>query len=233
MRKIEINNLTMKSKIIRLLPIILLLLISSASFARSRKVEVSCSESAAEIYANGQLQGRGKVIIVVIKDQPMLVQIKEVGFLTDEFSIKYGGGVSPQKTYYRTLVKDEAYDASASTDLANIDISEQTSKTEDKAWRIISEIVTSYFDILEVSDKSTGYMRTAWVVQSFNGSTVRTRVIIKRSSSDGALKYKIKIISEIADAPNISVKDDEKFKSWDRILKKYNTLVSEFQTRLK
>lgn len=199
-------------------------------FSNDQKVKVSCSETDAEIYANGQLQGRGEAVVIVKKNNPMVVQIKKVGFLTDEFSIQYGNGVSPKKSYFRTLTKDDAYNASSVSDVSNVDIDIKTSKAEDVAWKLISEIVTNYFDILEVTDKSTGYIRTAWVVQSFNGSTIRTRIVIKHGVDN---KYKVKIISEIADKPNVSVKEDEKFKSWDRILKKYNDVVPELQSRLK
>lgn len=225
------TNSSMKTKIIKSFCLIFLLFSCTSAF--SKKVEVSCSENDAQIYINGQLQGRGKVVLAMRKNSPLVVQIKKVGFLTDEFTINYGNGISPERSYYRILIKDDAFEASSSTDQANIDIDVKTSKTEDKAWKLLSEVITSYFDILEVTDKSTGYIRTSWAVQSFKGSTIRTRVIIKTSSSDNSLKYKIKILSEIADKPNTSVKDDEKFKQWDRVLKKYSDLVPELQIRLK
>lgn len=90
----------------------------------------------------------------------------------------------------------------------------------------------SEFDVLEVTDKETGYIRTAWEVQSFNGeSTIRTRVIVKMADSN-PLKYMIKIASERADKV-VSVKDDQEFEEWNRILKRYQYIIEEAQARLK
>jgi len=74
-------------------------------------------------------------------------------------------------------------------------------------------------------------MRTAWQVQSFNGkSTIRTRVFVKLGDSN-PLKYVIKISSERADGL-VSVKDDQEFEEWNRILKKYQNIIEEAQSRL-
>jgi hypothetical protein len=89
-----------------------------------------------------------------------------------------------------------------------------------------------FFDVLETADKASGYMKTAWVVQSFNGATIRTRVFVKTSSSDSGVKYKIKIASEYAEKVGATAKDDELFKAWDRVLKKYSRLIPELQSRL-
>ena len=106
-----------------------------------------------------------------------------------------------------------------------------TKKKEDAAWKLISQIILSYFDIVEVTDKSTGYLRTAWVAQTYNASTIRTRIILKQSSSE-PLQYKIKICSEISNSRDAKVKNDEDFKEWDRILRKFEPIINEVQTRL-
>ena len=116
--------------------------------------------------------------------------------------------------------KDDAYDATEATDMANIDIERKTNKPEVEAWRLISQIITSYFDVIEVTDMNTGYLRTAWVVQTFKQNTIRTRIIVKLGSSN-PLSYKVKLISEQSGQPQTSVKSDELFKEYNRILKKY------------
>ena len=60
----------------------------------------------------------------------------------------------------------------------------------------------------------------------------RTRVIVKLGSTS-PLKYVVKVASERADDPNVSVKDDEQFGEWDRVLKSYKDIINELQARLR
>ena len=59
----------------------------------------------------------------------------------------------------------------------------------------MSQIVMTYFDILEITDKTTGYLRTAWSVKTFPNNTIRTRLIVKVADS-ATLKYVVKLSSE-------------------------------------
>ena len=87
-------------------------------------------------------------------------------------------------------------------------------------------------DVIEVTDQATGYLRTGWNVWQRNGGRViRTRVIVKQSSTT-PLKYSIKLQSEYA-PPGTSIKDDERFQPWDRILLTYKDLINEAQSRLR
>lgn len=192
---------------------------------------LSTSESDAKISVNGNAVGTGSTVVVVKKHNSATIKSEKTGFFTETTYLSYLGMKS--KTEYITLTKDDAYDASIKNDYANKDFEQEVNikLTEEAAWKIISQIVTSYFDNIEMADKATGYMKTNWQTKSFLQTTVRTRIIVKQSSST-PLKYKIKLISEIADKPDQSVKDDDTFKEWDRILKKYNDLITEFQTRL-
>ena len=200
-------------------------------------VVFTASEKNAKIYVDGIEAGIGSTDIIAFKrNQCKHVKIEKIGFLTANF--RYCSQLSffpsfKHKTKYIELMPDDAYDASIMNDYANKDFEQEVCPTisEENAWKIISQIVTSYFDNLEMSDRSTGYMKTSWQSKSFSQKTVRTRVIVKQSNIE-PLRYKIKIISEYSDNPNQSVKDDDKFKEWDRILNKYSELISEFQFRL-
>lgn len=199
-------------------------------------VVFTTSEKDAEIYIDGKMMGVGTTDVVTFKEkQCKQISVEKTGFFKQTFSYCYQKWNSRDNPIVKSieLIRDDAYDASIVNDYANKDFEQEVSKSlsEEEAWKIISQIVTTYFDNIEMSDKSTGYMKTSWQTKSFSHITVRTRVIVKQSSSD-PLKYKIKIISEYADTPNQSVKDDDKFKEWDRILKKYSDLISEFQFRL-
>jgi hypothetical protein len=83
-----------------------------------------------------------------------------------------------------------------------------------------------------MTDKETGYLRTSWSLKTFKRNTVRTRIIVKESSSD-PLVFKVKLISETSGMPLTSVKSDELYKEWDRVLRSYSDVISEFQARLK
>ena len=72
-------------------------------------------------------------------------------------------------------------------------------------------------------------MRTAWILKNYVAASVRTRLIIKPGTDD--FTYKIKIVSEIAPS-GTSVKEDERFKEWDRILRVYEPIATEIQSRL-
>ncbi len=219
-------------KSILLFPVVVLVLFSSCRTA----VVFSASEQDAEVFVNGRKLGSGQTPVVnVKKDECVSVKMQKTGFLTESFLYCYNGTnlFGEPKTKYVKLNDDDAYTASIVTDYANKDFEVVVSKnfTEAEAWKIVSQIVTGYFDNLEMADKATGYMKTSWQSKSFTKKAIRTRIIVKQSSSM-PLKYKIKIISEYSDDPNQSVKDDDKYKKWDRVLRAYEDLITEFQTRL-
>ncbi len=221
----------MRTKITILSIAVISFLLSSCSTS----VIFTSSENDAQIYVDGRKRGSGQSSVINIKkDNCVNVKVEKTGFLTESLLYCYNGMTfgSP-KTRYIELKNDDAYDASITTDYANKDFEVTVSSDFDeaRAWKIVSQIVTGYFDNLEMADRATGYMKTSWQTKSFTMQTIRTRVIVKQSNSN-PLKYKIKILSEYANDPEQSVKDDDKFKEWDRVLRAYEGLVTEFQARL-
>lgn len=199
-----------------------------------KTVIFTASESDAKILINGQSRGTGSTDAVrTSRKNGTNVKVQKQGFFDYEQTYYYSGLRFKPLVKYITLTKDDSYEASVQNDNANKDFEQEVSSkyTEDAAWKIIGQIVTSYFDDLEITDKFTGYLKTGWKIQTFSKIAVRTRVIVKQSGSE-PLKYKIKIISEYADDPKENVRNDDKFKEWSRVLKKYDLLISEFQTRL-
>ncbi|AUC82198.1 hypothetical protein [Lacinutrix sp. Bg11-31] len=199
-----------------------------------KKVELGVSESDAEIFINGKLVGKGGTEVTVPKNDCVTVIIKKVAYLTEriEFCNKKDM-TKPPKTHYVEMKRDDSYDASILTDIANIDIELKCNSMEkDKAWKLINQIVLTYIDVIEMTDKETGYLRTSWSLKTFMQNTVRTRIIIKESSSD-PLMFKVKLISEASGMPMTSVKSDELYKEWDRVLRSYSNVISEFQARVK
>jgi hypothetical protein len=222
----------MKTCVKGFLLLLVLALASSGAYAGKKIVKLGVSESDAKIFLDGKLMGSGQLDVVVLSNTCVNIRVEKVGFLTENITFCYKPNFAPPpKTYYVEMRKDDAYDATEATDMANIDIEIKTNKPEVEAWRLISQIITSYFDVIEVTDMNTGYLRTAWVVQTFKQNTIRTRIIVKLGSSN-PLSYKVKLISEQSGQPQTSVKSDELFKEYDRILRKYKEIITEVDTRL-
>jgi hypothetical protein len=212
--------------------LLVFLAIATTATAGKKQVKFSTSEPDAKVYVDGKLMGSGQVTFNIEAYTCAVVKVEKLGFLTGtiEFCNK-PKMTPPPKTYYYAMERDDAYDATEATDVANVDIEIKTTKSEIEAWKLLSQIITSYFDVVEVTDRETGYLRTSWVIQSFKQQTVRTRIIVKLGQTD-PLSYKIKLVSEVANGPTVSVKSDELYKEWDRILRKYREVIREVQTRL-
>ena len=218
----------MKSKLI----VLGVLLISS--FLNAQTVKISASESDANIVVNGQNVGSGNYKLKLESKECYKVKVIKPGFLNYDATVcgKKAGPEAPKSIYFE-MKKDDAEEASVKTDQANIDFEIEVNKDLDmlEAWRLTTQIVTDYFDAIEVSDKETSYLRTAWSVQSFQQNTIRTRLIIKLAKSN-PLTFKVKLNSESSGTNGTSVKADEQFREWDRILRKYKNVISDFSTRL-
>ncbi len=195
-------------------------------------IEITASEPDAKIFANGVLVGNGKAKIEVLYDECVTVIVEKGGYIGMErtYCRKKGSPYPSNKDFYK-LEPDDAFNSSISTNIANTDIEIKTDKAEIDAWRTLSQIITNYFDVIEVTDKETGYLRTAWSAQGFVSGVIRTRLIVKLGSSD-PLVYKVKLVSEYSKNPKISVRADEAFREWDRVLRKYENIVSEMQSRM-
>lgn len=204
------------------------------SFCNAQKVQISASEPDAQIIVDGQNLGTGTLKIKVPKNECVHVKIQKVGFLKYEqtYCNKRGSTEPPKKQYF-DMKKDDSWEASVKTDQANVDfaITVNNKLSASDAWKLTTQIVTDYFDAIEVSDKETSYLRTAWSIQSFQQNTIRTRLVIKLGSSS-PLTFKIKLVSEFSGNSGTSVKADEQFSEWDRILRKYQNIISDFSTRL-
>ena len=188
------------------------------------------TDADAQIFVNGSLVSSGKAEIKVSKNSKVNVKVKKAGYISEERNYNNDGVMKLPKSEFITLQKDASYASSSTNDLANRDIDIKTDKTEEDAWKKLSSIITGTFDVIEVTDKSTGYLRTAWAVEKFGPVTIRTRLVIKMGN-DNPLSYKVKIISERSEIA-LNAREDEKFETWDRLLRKYDNVIPEMQSRL-
>jgi len=198
-----------------------------------RRIDLGVSESDAEIYINGKMVGKGSTEVTVPNNSCVTVVVEKVGFLNEKIEFCNKKGMTkPPKSYYIEMKRDDAYDASVQTDIANVDIELNVrNSTKDEAWKLINQIVLTYIDVIEMTDKETGYLRTAWSLKTFKQNTVRTRIIVKEASED-PLVFKVKLVSESSGQPMTSVKSDELYKEWDRVLRSYSDVIGEFQARV-
>ena len=185
------------------------------------------------IYINGQEVGQGSVTgIKIPKNECITVQVSGVGYITEVKKFcRQKGMPKMQKTEYITLASDQSFQATFSTDLATNDIIVNPRGSDlDQVWINAVRLVVENFDALEVNDSDVNYLRTSWVVDSFKEYTVRTR-LIARVSNENPLEIRFEIISERASG-QASPRDDEKFRTWQRIIRRYQGLIDEIQSRL-
>ena len=142
----------MKSKLITLVATLII------SVSNAQTVQVSASEADAQIIVDGQNLGTGTLKVKVPKNDCVNIKIQKVGFLKIEqtYCNKKGSTEPPKKQYFE-MKKDDALEASVKTDQANVDFSVTVNEklTSDDAWKLTTQIVTDYFDAIEVSDKET------------------------------------------------------------------------------
>lgn len=100
----------------------------SAFFFGKKKVAVSVSEQDADVYVDGKLMGKGGTLVIIPKNTCINVRVEKIGFLNYEIEFCNAKGVaSPPKSHFVRMQRDDAYDASVRTDIANIDIEVTTS----------------------------------------------------------------------------------------------------------
>jgi hypothetical protein len=195
---------------------------------RDAKMTVTSSAADATITVNGKPAGNGGAEVKFLANSCMKVSATKDGLYSKSVEFCNNGFTKLPKAYFIQMEPDAAFEASVKTDIANVDINIRPKKSQLDSWKAVNSLVLQYIDAIEVSDKENFYLRTAWVVSSFNSGVIRTRVIIKTAGSD---QFSIKILSEKAD-PGASIKEDEKFKEWDRVLRKYSKIIEEIQNRL-
>ena len=199
------------------------------SSVKARKLTIN-TESFASIFVDGKLSATTSITIKIPAYSTVHIRVEKVGFIAQErIYVNDGNHEIPPKDYIQ-LDKDDALEASVLTDLVNRDVDIRAGKSEDEAWKLANRIVTSYFDVIAITDKATGYLCTAWVLKPFKSATVRTRLIVKTASTE-PLGYKIKIVSEIA-PPGAMASADDVFRPWNRLLRIYENALPELQSRL-
>lgn len=202
---------------------------------QDRLVMVKTSPEDASININGQVVAKGAFSVKVPKGECVEVTAVKEGALPvrKNYCNQDNAPVLPVMDTIKLAI-DETFNASLPADFVNVNniIDINPAIKDADAWKTMSQIVMTYFDVIEVTDKATGYLRTAWTVKSFPNNTIRTRVIVKVADSS-ALKYVVKLCSESSGKSHSNPGDDSLYSEWNRVLETYKNIVSDIQTRLK
>ena len=198
-------------------------------FPQKKKITVIPAE--AKIYVDGQYVADGSYVLQFNKkNEVYVIKLECEGYATKE-NIRVLRSDTRKAIVY-TLKKDDALEGSVASELANryFTIRVRENIDEAQAWKLLTQTLLNYYDEIKTSDRSSGFMNTAWTYQTFPMAEVkvRTRVQIKEISNDGNLTYQIRISSEIADVDA----GEQGLKAWGRVLKKYEPLINEMQMRL-
>lgn len=189
----------------------------------------------AKIFYNGAEVGNGSYTVKFGRhDDFVMLKFEAPGYITKKVKLFKN---NPKKTVSYELFVDEAernsIGAGEGMDLANkyFTVTCKKGMDEDVVWKRLMNIAVSNFENVEVRDKAAGWIRSAWIKSSFLYQTVRTRLEIQlQFTGEEELAYKVRISSEIADKDCGA--SDQCFVKYDRVLKKYEQVISELQTSL-
>ena len=209
--------------------------------AKKRTLKISVVPSDAQISVDGNYVGDGVVEVTLDKSDFIAIKLEKEGYLTQENKF-YKSDKRNAISY--TMRPDKFWEASVPSGLVNKFFSVRVSPDyyskdangkidPDRAWKLIHQILLNYFDEMQTTDLSSGFIQTPWEYERFSESrqAVRTRVTVKQSGiSEDELIFQIKISSE--EAPLVGMSNESSYREVVRILKKFEPLISEFQSRL-
>lgn len=205
------------------------------------------------VHANAQLFGGSKTINVIPDNASIMVAGVEVA--TGSYNLSIGrqdyvvlrlsapGYIDKTVRVYKAdksktltfkLQEDEAWGASeTSSDLANkpMTVVVREGMDANAVWKRIIYYTTDLFPNMEISDKDAGWIRSSWELQTFAYSTIRTRIEIKEVPGQDDLRYKVTLRSEYAN--NDCGLNEQCFKQWDRVLKKYKQAIEDLVNALR
>ena len=209
--------------------------------AKKKTLKISVVPSDAQISVDGNYVGDGVVEITLDKSDFVSIKLEKEGYITQENKF-YKSDKRNAISY--TMRPDKFWEASVPSGLVNRFFSVTVSPDyytldnngkidPDRAWKLIHQILLNYFDEMQTTDISSGFIQTPWEYERFSESrqAVRTRVTVKQSGiSENELVFQIKISSE--EAPLVGMSNESSYREVVRILKKFEPLISEFQSRL-
>lgn len=210
-------------------------------FGREKEIQIVVIPSDATIKVNGSYYGEGSAKVKIKKNDFISLECSAPGYETLTTRVYGNDG---RKTIEIKLKEDMLIKQTLESSIANIFFSVKVDKSlykEDKqsgkrdaeqAWKMAHGVLLKYFDEIMTSDAASGFIQTPWLYKNYveAGKTLRHRVTIKESNIGGDLTFQIKLTSEMA--PTQSRSKEEAFMETNRVMKEFDSIISEFQTRL-
>lgn len=204
-------------------------------YAQKGVKTVYVTPETAKIFYNGHEVGNGTYQIKFNKNDDFVVlKFENPGYISRTVKLFKD---NPKNTLSYELWVDEAMQGSVGSeegvDIANkfFTITCKKGMSEDIVWKRLMNIAVTYFENVEVRDKAAGWIKTGWTNTSFAYQIVRTRLEIQlQFTGDDELAYRVRISSEIADKDCGT--NNQCFMKYDRILRKYEQIITELQTSL-
>lgn len=225
----------MQKLLLRFATLIFALCVTLSADAKKKTVYVI--PESAKIFLNGAEVGSGSYKIDFKRDMDFVIlKFKASGYV--ERTVRLFKD-NPSNTISYTLVEDEAFKNSTGAedgvDYANrnFSVTAKSGMSADEIWKRLMNIAISNFENVEIRDKSAGWIRTGWAITKFvnSGQAVRTRLEIKvQFIGENETAYRVRLQSQIADID--CGYTDQCFHDYERLLKKYNSVISELETTL-
>lgn len=212
-----------------------------AAVAWGKDIKIVVIPNEATIKVNGSYYGEGSAVLKIKKNDFVSLECSCPGYETLNTRI-YGN--DERKTIEIKLKEDMLLKQTTESSVANNFFSVRVNKSlysddpatgkrnSDNAWKMAHSVLLKYFDEIMTSDAASGFIQTPWLYKNYveAGKTLRCRVTIKESNIGGDLTFQIKLASEMAPIQGRS--REESFLETNRIMKEFETLISEFQSRL-
>lgn len=209
--------------------------------AWGKNIKIVVIPTEATIKVNGSYYGEGSAVLKIKKNDFVSLECSCPGYETLNTRI-YGN--DDRKTIEVKLKEDMLLQQTSESSVANnffsvkvnknlySDDPETGKRNSENAWKMAHGVLLKYFDEIMTSDAASGFIQTPWLYKNYveAGKTLRTRVTVKESNIGGDLTFQIKMTSEIAPIQGRS--REESFLETNRIMKEFESLVSEFQARL-
>lgn len=218
-----------------------LIAVICAISAYGKDVKIVVVPAEATIKVNGSYYGEGSAVVKIKKNDFVIVEAAAPGYETLSTRV-YGN--DDRKTIEIKLKEDVLLKQTVESSLANKFFTVKVAKSlytddpvtgkrnADQAWKLAHNILLNYIDEIQTSDLASGYIQTPYYIKNYveAGKTLRSRVTIKETNIGGDLTFQIKLSSEVA--PIQGRNREESFTETSRLIKEFEPLISEFQTRL-
>ena len=181
----------------------------------------------ATIKVNGSYYGTGSTEVKIKKNDFISIECTCPGYETLNTRV-YGS--DNRKTIEIKLREDMLLKQTIESSVANKFFTVKVNKdlysddesghrNSEMAWKMAHNVLLKYFDEIMVSDITSGFIQTPWLLKNYidAGKTIRCRVTIKETNIGSDLTFQIKLSSEITSIHSSS--REETFTETNRIIK--------------